>query len=370
MFSDRLERLQTELQSRQLDCLVLIPGANLRYMTGLDFHLMERATIGFFPAKGSPVLVLPTLECPRFEAAHPFDAAVFGYSDTEGPAEAIRQGIMALPETQRLAVEYLRMRVHEFKLVQRHVPAAFLEDAQPAMDALRLTKSADEVSAMRKAIAITEGALEAVLRGLEPGMTEREIAAQISIAQLQRGGGVLPFEPIVLIGPNAALPHGTPGDRPLQPGDLILFDYGTTYNGYVSDLTRTFVFGKAPDARTREVYEIVKRANEAGRAAAKPGATCEEVDRAARKVIEDAGYGEYFLHRTGHGIGLDGHEGPYIREGNPMPLEVGMCFTVEPGIYIAGEFGIRIEDNLVITPEGADTLTMFDRELRIVGEQR
>lgn len=367
MFQERLNQLQSALQQRQIDCLALIPGANLRYMTGLDFHLMERATIALFPKTGQPVMMLPALECLRFEAARPFDAQVFGWTDAEGPEEAVRKAIMALPEVQRIAVEYLRMRVHELRLVQRHVPTAFMEDAQPVMDTLRLTKTAQEVAAMRKAVAISEAALDSVLRQLEPGMTEREIAARINIAQLERGGGVLPFEPIVLVGPNSALPHGTPGERELQVGDVILFDFGTTYDGYVSDLTRTFVFGKDAAPRQREIYEIVQRANAAGRAAAKPGVPCQDVDRAARRVIEEAGYGQYFVHRVGHGIGLDGHEGPYMREGNAQPLEEGMCFTVEPGIYIPGEIGVRIEDNLVITQTGADTLTTFDRALKTVG---
>lgn len=368
MYQERVNRLQAGLQSLQIDCLALIPGANLRYMTGLDFHLMERATIAFFPRSGQPVLMLPALECVRFEATRPFEAQIFGWSDTEGPEAAVRKAVMALPEVQKFAVEYLRMRVHEMRLVQRHVPTAFVEDAQPVMDTLRLTKTAEEVAAMRKAIEITESALDAVLRSLEPGMTEREIAARINIAQLERGGGVLPFEPIVLIGPNSALPHGTPTERQLEVGDVLLFDFGTTSEGYVSDLTRTFVFGKEPGARVREVYEIVKQANAAGRAAAKPGVPCQEIDRAARKVIEAAGYGQYFIHRTGHGIGLDGHEGPYMREGNEQKLEVGMCFTVEPGIYLPGEFGVRIEDNVVVTDDGTQTLTDYDRELKVVGK--
>ncbi len=366
-FDQRLQRLQAELSARGIDCAALIPGANLRYLTGLDFHLMERPTTLFVPASGQPAFALPALELPRVQGAGLYPLSVFAYSDADGPAAAFQQAMMALPEIQRIAVEYLRMRVLELRLVQRHVPAAFMEDAGPVMDALRLSKSPEEVAAMRRAIAITEDALHAVLGSLQPGMTEREIASRITIAQLERGGGALPFEPIVLTGPNAALPHGTPTDRRLSPGDVILFDFGTSFDGYISDLTRTFVFGQPPSPRQREVYEAVKAANAAGRAAAGPGIPCQEVDRAARQVIEQAGFGAYFTHRVGHGIGLEGHEGPYMREGNDLPLAEGMTFTVEPGIYLQGELGVRIEDNLVITADGAKSLTTFSRDLQVIG---
>jgi len=354
------------MRARQIDCVVLVPGANLRYLTGLNFHLMERATIGFFPVEGLPSLTLPALEVARFEAAHPFEARVFSYGDSDDPAEAVRMAILALPEIQRAAVEYLRMRVHELRLVQRRLPNALLEDAGPLMDALRRVKSSDEIAAIRRAVAISEAALQDVIDALEPGLTERQIAARLEVAQLERGGGSAPFAPIVQIGPGAALPHGEPGDRPLSPGEVLLCDFGTTCEGYASDITRTFFVGRQPEGRARDIYETVKAANAAGRAAAGPGVPCSEVDRAARQVIEQAGFGEYFIHGVGHGIGLDGHEGPYLRDWNHAPLEPGMTFTVEPGIYIPGEIGVRIEDNLVITPDGAQTLTTFNRELTVL----
>jgi Xaa-Pro dipeptidase len=367
MYPQRLERLQKVLQDRQIDCLAVVPGANMRYLTGIDFHLMERPTVLFIPAQSQPLFVLPTLERSRVETAGLYEARLCNYSDDEGPDEAFRKGIASLPEIQRYAVEHLRMRLLEFNLVRRQLPAAALEDAGPVMDRLRLTKTAEEIAAMRAAIAITESALKEVVETLEPGMTERQIASRLTIAQFERGGGVLPFEAIVSIGSNAALPHGTPGDRALLPGQPLLIDFGTSYDGYISDLTRTFFYAEAPSARAREIYEVVKAANAAGRAAAGPGVPCQEVDRAARQVIEQAGYGPYFTHRVGHGIGMEGHEGPYMKEGNTLLLEPGMTFTVEPGIYLVDDVGVRIEDNVVITPDGAETLTTFDRELRIVG---
>ncbi|MGF1507494.1 MAG: M24 family metallopeptidase [Anaerolineae bacterium] len=175
----------------------------------------------------------------------------------------------------------------------------------------------------------------------------------------------MPFSPIVLFGERTPLPHGMPSNRTLQHSDPILIDFGTSVNGYMSDITRCFFFGE-PDAKAREVYEVVLAANTAGREAAGPGVPAQDVDRAARQVIEEAGYGEYFIHRTGHGLGIDAHEEPYIVEGNSQHLEPGMCFTVEPGIYIPGEIGIRIEDDLIITGEGAESLSTFPREIRVL----
>src|SRR5690606_37032721 len=176
----------------------------------------------------------------------------------------------------------------------------------------------------------------------------------------------MPFAPIVSSGPNSANPHASPSDRKLQAGDLLVVDWGAAYGGYISDLTRTFAVG-AVDEEYRKIHKIVQEANAAGRAAAKPGIPCAEVDRAAREVIERSGYGKYFTHRTGHGIGMEGHEEPYMRGDNMQILEAGMAFTVEPGIYLTNRNGVRIEDNLVITEDGAESLSDMPREIRVVG---
>ncbi len=366
MPTERLTRLQAELQKRQIECMALIPGPNLRYTTGLEFHLMERAVILFIPAEGGPVFALPTLEQAKVAESGIPGVQCFGYDDGHDPGEAVGAAVRALPEVHTLAVENLRMRVHELNLIQRRLPNAQLFDAQPVMDTLRLTKSADEIASMRKAVHVAEKALQMTIDGVRPGMTEMHIAARLSIAMLEVGGGVLPFEPIVLTGARAALPHGVPSEAKVQLGDILLMDFGTSVEGYISDITRTFVVGKQPPPRAMEVYEVVKAANAAGRAAAKPGVACQEVDRAARKVIDEAGFGQYFIHRVGHGIGMEGHEGPYMVEGNTLALEPGMCFTVEPGVYIPGEVGVRIEDDMVVTAGGAEALTMFSREFKII----
>jgi Xaa-Pro dipeptidase len=230
-----------------------------------------------------------------------------------------------------------------------------------------MRKDAAEIDAMQRAVKIAETALEATLAQVKVGMTERAVAG-ILIQELYNNGcdPELPFLPIIAAGPNSANPHATVSDRKIAAGDLLLFDWGANVDGYFSDLTRTFAVGEISEEFKR-IYEVVKLANQAGRVAAKPGAPCSAVDDAARKAITDAGFGQYFTHRTGHGLGMEAHEDPYMRAGNSLKLEPGMTFTVEPGIYLDGRGGVRIEDNVVITTDGARTLSSFPRELRMIG---
>ncbi|MBN1120192.1 MAG: aminopeptidase P family protein [Anaerolineae bacterium] len=363
MYAKRLNRLQTQLQASKVDCLALVPGANMTYMTGIDFHLMERPTVAFIPVLGLPVFVLPSFEVTKLEENHPFDFGSYTYTDAKGPKKAFKQAINALPVLRRLAVEHLSMRVLELRLIQRYAESVKMKNADPFMSTLRRVKDAAEVEAMRTAVQIAEDVLQNVIADLRPGVTERQVASRLKMGLIETGGGKEPFEPIVLSGSRTALPHGVPSDAEVKAGQPLLIDYGTRSEGYISDITRTFFVGGSAAGKFHEIYEVVKEANAAGRAAAKPGVTPQEVDRAARQVIENAGYGDYFTHRTGHGVGLDAHEDPYIVEGNLTGLEVGNAFTIEPGIYLPGEFGVRIEDDMVITPAGAESLTTFDREL-------
>lgn len=220
---------------------------------------------------------------------------------------------------------------------------------------------------MRRAVEIAQIALERTISQIKLGLTERQIAAELT-QQLLRAGSdpEFPFSPIVSGGPNSANPHASPSERPLAVGDLLVIDWGAYYNGYCSDLTRTFAISEV-DSEFNRIAEIVKLANEAGRAAARPGVSAGSIDDAARGVIDRAGYGEYFRHRTGHGLGMEGHEAPYMRAGNPMLLEPGMTFTVEPGIYLLGRNGVRIEDNVVITDSGSETLSTLPRGLIVLG---
>ncbi|MDH4137393.1 MAG: Xaa-Pro peptidase family protein [Anaerolineae bacterium] len=368
MLTQRLENVRQQLNAQGIDCLALVPGFNLRYLTGMDFMLLERPFIAFIPADETtePVLVIPELEVPTWKRGAPFEARIFAWDDKSGSDEAMRQASKALPGMRTLAVEYLRMRVLEHDLISRFVPDARVVKGEAVLDPLRMRKDASEIASLRRAVEVAEAALEEVVSSLSPGVAEREICSQLTSAMLLGGGETVPFEPLVLSGPRSALPHGRTGERRVETGEILLIDFGTTVNGYHSDITRTFVVGQEPNDRLREVYAAVQAANEAGRAAVRPGATYQDVDRAARQVLVDAGFGEHFIHRTGHGLGLDVHEEPGIVEGNDMPLEEGMVFTIEPGVYLEGWGGIRIEDNVVVTADGCESLTTFSRELRVV----
>jgi Xaa-Pro dipeptidase len=220
---------------------------------------------------------------------------------------------------------------------------------------------------MRRAVKIAQDGLEALIPSIKIGMTERELSSELVMQLLKHGSdSEMPFSPIVSSGPNSTNPHASPSERKLRAGDMLVVDWGAAYNGYVSDLTRTFAVGKV-DAEYAKIHKIVQESNAAGRAAARPGVPCANVDKAARAVIEKAGYGKYFTHRVGHGIGMEGHEDPYMRDDNMQLLEPGMAFTVEPGIYLTGRNGVRIEDNVVITETGADCLSDMPREMRVVG---
>jgi Xaa-Pro dipeptidase len=367
MYAARLQTLRQIAAQAGLDAIALMPGRNLIYVTGQHFHLMERPTLALYPREGDPIMILPLLEVEKF-AHPPYPLQTFTYSDADGPEDAFAAGLAAAGLAgKRLGVEGLALRFVEMQLVQRHAPGIVLVDATEPLAALRLNKGEPEVAALRRAIQISQDALRATVAAVRPGMTERQIANRLMIGMLERGGGALAFDPAVQGGPRSALPHGAPGDYALQDGDLLLFDFGTIVDDYGSDITRTFVVGELRNTQLQDAYAAVLAANEAGRQTAGPGVPAQEVDRAARAVITQAGFGEYFRHRTGHGLGMDVHEPPYIREGNAAPLEVGNIFTVEPGVYLPDVGGIRIEDDVLITPDGAESLTTFPRELQSIG---
>lgn len=363
--ADRIRRLSELMRSAEVGAVALIPGANLRYLTGLSFHLMERPVIGLFTLDAPPRLVLPELERAKAEAA-PVELELFSYGESEGASQTALQAGLAGLELAEIAVEPLRMRYYELTLLQDSSPATAIVAADRALNTLRLTKSQAEIAAIQRAAEIAEQALEAALPQIRVGMNEMELAAELSLQLLRAGSEPeAPFSPIVACGPNAALPHAVPSDRPLAPGETLILDWGARHDGYISDITRTFGVGPLEDELTA-VHQIVVEANAAGRAAVRPGASCDEVDRAARAVIDQAGYGEYFVHRTGHGIGLEPHELPNVRAGEMTKLAPGMAFTIEPGIYLPGRGGVRVEDDLIVTNDGARSLTSLPRKLQII----
>lgn len=363
--SQRLNRLRAEMQRAGVAAVAVVPGSNLSYLTGLDMHINERLAVAFFPSAGQPVMVLPALEQPRAAAQAHFPMRFYPWTDSEGPHEALGRAMADLQlDGARLGVEYTAMRVLELRSIEQAAPEVVVGDATPILAALRMTKDAQELAAMRAAVHIVERTLEVAISQIKVGMTERALA-NIWDAAMREIGSAPSFGTIVASGPNAANPHHSNTDRAFQPGDLIIMDGGAVYQGYASDITRTVVLGE-PSAEARRLYELVQAANAAGRAAARPGASGEQVDQAARTVITQGGYGAQFLHRTGHGLGLDVHEPPYMVAGNTAPLTLGMTFTIEPGIYVPGVGGVRIEDDVVITADGAESLTTFNRDLIVL----
>jgi Xaa-Pro dipeptidase len=362
--TERIEKLSAALRQSGMAALAIVPGANLHYLAGLDMHMNERLAVAFFPAEGQPAVVLPALEAPRAQSQARMPMRFYTWDDAEGPYEALRRCTSDLGlDGKRVGVEYTAMRVLELRGIEQSAEVQ-AEDATPLLASLRMVKDADELAAMRQAVRIVEQALGAALAQARVGMPERELAA-IWDAEMRAAGGERTFTTIVASGPNSANPHHTSGERALAPGDLVILDGGAFYAGYQSDITRTVVIGQ-PSDEARRIYELVQAANAAGRAAARPGTSGEAIDAAARAVIEAGGYGPQFLHRTGHGLGLEGHEPPYIVAGSREPLAPGTTFTVEPGIYLAGVGGVRIEDDVVITDDGAESLTSFERDLIVL----
>jgi Xaa-Pro dipeptidase len=360
----RQSRLSSNLYNAGLNALVLNPGPSLVYLTGLHFHLMERPVVAFFIPHQPVTLILPELEAAKAEAL-PFAAQVFPYGeDPETWASVFRQaGTATALNGRRIGVEPGRLRFLELRLLEAALDQAKFVSAEETLAELRMRKDEQELDLMRRAVKIAQEALLEALEAIRPGQSERSVAAELTLQLMRHGSdSELPFTPIVSSGPNSANPHASPSNRLLTPGDLLVIDWGASVHGYFSDLTRTFAIGQ-PEPELENIAQIVEQANEAGRQAARPGTSAEDVDRAARSVIEAAGYGEYFIHRTGHGLGMEGHEPPYIRAGNSLILQPGMTFTIEPGIYLPGRGGVRIEDDVVIREDGCESLSDLPRGL-------
>lgn len=365
----RQSLLADALQTSGFAALVLNPGPSLKYLTGLNYHLMERPVIAIFTPHKPTVIFVPQLELAKTEDL-PYDVQVFPYGedpDTWQPQFGKAAHAAGLGENDRIGVEPRQLRLLELWLLEAALPRSEVISAQQVVASLRMRKDDDELEAMQKAVEIAQAAIREAIPLIKVGMTEKELAAELTLQMLRKGSDPeMPFSPIVSSGPNSANPHATPTHRRLAPGDCLVIDWGATYDGYISDITRTFSVSET-DEEMQHIARIVAEANAAGRAAAAPGATAGTVDRATRQIIDSAGYGEYFTHRTGHGIGLEGHEEPYIRSDSQLALAPGMTFTVEPGVYIPNRNGVRIEDNMVITESGARSLTDLPRELVVVG---
>ena len=367
VLTGRLARLAELAGVSGADAVLITPGPDLAYFIGHSVGSHERLTCLVVPAAGRPALLVPTLERPGWAGSpvERMDVTIGTWTDGQDPYAALAE---FLPDDARvLAVDYHMPAVHALS-TQSIVPGSELTLAGETIAELRMRKSADEVAALAAAGAAIDRVQGRIGQWLRPGRTENEVAADIAAAIVAEGHERPDFV-IVGSGPNGASPHHESSDRVIEPGDVVVIDIGGPMpSGYFSDCTRTYLAagGAVPD-RVREVYEVVRRAQAAGVAAVRPGATAESIDAASRSVIEDAGFGEYFITRTGHGIGLEVHEHPYMVAGNTMTLEEGMAFSVEPGIYLPGEFGVRIEDIVVVGESGPRLMNSASTELIVVG---
>jgi Xaa-Pro dipeptidase len=364
----RQEKLAAVLEGAGLKGLALNAGPSLIYLTGLHFHLSERPVVGLFTPDASPVLILPELESAKVENLA-YELTPYTYAeDPDKWVDAFREGVKAAGLAGgKVGVEDRWLRFLELNLLKDAMADVNFINAVDTVAELRMVKDAFEIAAMQEAVNAAQAALEATLPHVAIGMTEKELAAELVMQIFRQGNGTaLPFQPIVATGPNSANPHAFPTDRPLAKGDLLVIDWGASAEGYFSDLTRTFGVGEV-NHEQEKIHKIVQEANAAARAIAKPGIACGDVDKAARDVIEQAGYGAYFIHRTGHGLGMEGHEEPYMRADNPIPLIAGMTFTIEPGIYIPGKDGVRVEDDVVVTEDGLRSFSDMERGLQILG---
>jgi Xaa-Pro aminopeptidase len=345
-----------------VDAVIITPSADLEYLVGYEAPLMERLTALVIRPGAEPVLIVPILERPRAGASPAGGLVEFvAWSDEQDPFDVVR-GILNGGGTYGVTDTMWAMHVLGLRDV---LPGSTLVLASPVLSKLRIRKDPGEIDLLAKAGRSADESFARIVHESLEGRTEQDVSRALAHYLVETGHDVADFG-IVGSGPNGASPHHEAGPRVIQAGETVVLDFGGRAAGYFSDLTRTVSVGE-PTGEAKEVHEIVREAQEAAFQAAGPGVPAENVDRAARTVITDAGYGDAFIHRTGHGIGLEVHELPYIVEGNAQLLEPGMCFSIEPGIYLEGRFGVRIEDQVAVTKDGAIRLNNAPRDLAVVG---
>jgi Xaa-Pro aminopeptidase len=359
VYRARIARARERMQTLGVDVLLLSTGADLPYLTGYEAMPLERLTMLVVPVVGDAVLVIPRLEAPRVDVTD--DAFTLApWDETEDPIEIVA----ALVGRARTAAVGDHTWARFVLDLQRALPDVAFRRAVDVTGPLRVVKDAAEVEALRAAAHAVDD-IAAVMRERPfGGRRELDVHRELVERMLDAGHERANFA-IVATGPNAASPHHDPTARVIAAGDVVLCDFGGTMRGYCSDITRMFVVGE-PTPEVRDAYAVLVDAQERAVRAATVGTSCAAVDAAARRVITDAGYGDFFVHRTGHGIGVEAHEDPYVVAGNETPLESGHAFSVEPGIYLPGRFGLRLEDIVVATAAGPDRLNRAPRDLAIV----
>jgi Xaa-Pro aminopeptidase len=360
---NRLQAAARAAADRAIDALLITPSPDFAYLLGYRAPALERLTCLIVRADGPAALVVPRLEHPLalHELAELADAIeVHAWDETDDPLRLLRR---LLRGARRIGLQDQMWARFALRIRAALDPAELVE-AGPAMSSLRRIKTPEEIERLRAAAAAADGAMRAITSQRLSGRSEAEVSVQIRELLLAHGHDVADFA-IVASGANAASPHHTPGEHVIGEGDAVVLDIGGTRAGYWSDTTRTAFVGEPPDAFAT-LYAVLRRAQEAACDAVRPGVPCSAIDAVAREIITDAGFGDAFIHRTGHGIGMEGHEEPYIVAGNDEPLRQGHAFSVEPGIYVAGVWGARIEDIVICTDAGAERLNTNPTEIYVV----
>ncbi|MCS1351863.1 Xaa-Pro peptidase family protein [Mechercharimyces sp. CAU 1602] len=363
---ERLQKVTSWLHKEKLDFALVTSTANIFYLTQFYCDPHERLFgLLLFPDR-EPILICPAMEKELARAAG-WSKDILGHHDTDQPwkmvAAALERNGVTNPKIAAIEKEHLSFERAE--QLTSLFPSLSFRSMEEKMHHLRMVKSTEEISIMLEAAQLADYGVQVGMDALYEGCTEMEIVATIEYALKRKGVSQMSFSTLVLFGANSGAPHGNPGLNQLRRGDLVLFDLGVVWKGYCSDITRTCGFYSL-DTKERQMYEAVQQAQESALQACRPGVQLSELDRIARTTISEAGWGEYFPHRLGHGLGIDVHEQPYVHDLNSLVLEPGMVFTIEPGVYVPGVGGVRIEDDVVVTEDGARSLTSFSKELLLV----
>lgn len=362
--SNPLIDVSSWLQAEDIDAAFLTSPDTIFYCSGFKSEPHERLLALIVLQDSNHLLICPQMEVEDAKKSCR-DAEVIGYTDIENPWEKIQQALSTRNlSLSKLAIEKEHLNVERYEHIQHYLSAQFIVSAEEKLRKLRMIKSEKEIVKIREACRLADLAVEIGVHEITEGKTEMEILATIEF-EMKKIGYEMSFSTMVLTGANAASPHGTPGMTKVQRGDLVLFDLGVVYDGYCSDITRTVAYGDINEKQA-EIYETVRKAQEAAISVSKPDISCAELDLTAREIIREKGYGNYFPHRLGHGLGISVHEYPSITETNPLRLEEGMVYTIEPGIYVPNVAGVRIEDDVYITETGYEILTKYPKSIQII----
>jgi Xaa-Pro dipeptidase len=359
MFFDRIRRVNEIMVENEIDYIILSPSENLLYLTGLDILQDERLHLMIVSQKGDISFIIPEMTKEIVQKSS-ISGKLLVWDDGTYPVELLKQ-VIENKKNLRIAIDDKMWSVNSISIHGIYPKAGFIE-ASKVMTDVRLVKHKEEIEKLAKISDITDQVMEKIIEEIEVGKTERQLSNRIEILFKELGADDISFKPQVAVGANASIPHHLPSNKKVEKNEMIILDFGGQLDGYRSDIARTVSLGEPRD-EMKKVYEIVKEAQEMACQEVRPGKMCFEIDKIARDIIKKKGYGEYFIHRTGHGIGVDFHEAPFIVENNRRQLEPGMVFSIEPGIYLPGRLGVRIEDIVAVTEKGFRRLNNFTREL-------